>query len=101
MHKNFGWGGVQYQVSRKQPIGGGECIWACVVSAELDVSMGDVWCVACFGLGMKEGACGFSFGVSLSWGKVCIFNRALAVSWSDEISSSVSISWEDFSFWTM
>ena len=54
----------------------------------------------CFGVGMEEGACGFSLGVSLSWRMVCIlFNRALAVSWSNEISYSVSVSWEGVGFW--
>ena len=37
----------------------------------------------------------------VSWRMVCIlFSRAVAVSWSYEISSSVSISWEGFGFWT-
>ena len=58
--------------------------------------------MSCFSVGIREGACGFSVVVSLSWRIVCIlFNRALAVSWSDDISSSVSISWEDFGFWTL
>ena len=46
-----------------------------------DVDLGVVRLVSCCSVGMKEGACGFSFGVSLSWRMVCIlFNRALAVS---------------------
>ena len=46
----------------------------------VDVDLGVVWLVSCCSVGMKEGACGFSFGVSLSWRMVCIlFNRALAV----------------------
>ena len=64
-----------------------------------DADLGVVWKVSC-SVGMKEDACGFSFGVSLSWRMVCIlFNRALAVSWSDETSSSVSISWKGVGFW--
>ena len=41
-------------------------MWACVVIVECDVDLGGVWLMSCFSVGMKEGACGFSFVVSLS-----------------------------------